>query len=167
MTGGEEHESVSTGRSDAVVASGGASAARELYRRFLDSEYPVALAMAEEVLRQQPDDFMAQAIVAECRAALSSDTVPPPADTVPAPPPAPNEESELPASLAPPAEDTAPYQTGSHRRVTRQMFQRFLDSDHPGALALAEEALRADPEDRMARAIVEQCHAALEGRTVV
>jgi hypothetical protein len=42
------------------------------------------------------------------------------------------------------------------------MCERFLESDHPAALALAEAVLEENPGDRIARAIAEQCRAALE-----
>ena len=149
--------------SDAVLLRTEQERAREMYRRFLESEYPDALAMAEDVLRLQPDDVMALAIRAECQAALGKP------ETVPAPAPAVNAatDSEMPTPLAygeASEEVTPPYATFTARagEPSREMCRRFLESDHPAALALAETVLEANPNDRMARAIAEQCRAALE-----
>jgi hypothetical protein len=140
--------------------------AREMYRRFLASEYPGALAAAEHVLLEQPNDFMAQSIAAECRAAMGrscpgercereeSESASAPTN---APRPVPPEPPTVPS-----LETTAACAATTLGYLTRQMCQRFLESDHPGALALAEEVLREDPEDRMARAIADQCRAAIE-----
>lgn len=153
--------------SAAVLVEAGASRAREMYRRFLESEYPDALAMAEEVLRERPDDVMALAIAMECQNAIaqsmSTATVPAPAPSGPEP-----RDSEMPTSIADSShaahlsELTPPYSIATLGEPSRQMCQRFLDSDHPAALALAETLLVENPHDRMARAIAEQCRAALE-----
>lgn len=152
-----------TSASDAVLIRTEAERAREMYRRFLESEYPDALAMAEDVLRLQPDDVMALAIRAECQAALGKP------ETVPAPAPPVNAatDSEMPTSVAfgEGAEEITPAYaafTASAGEPSREMCRRFLESDHPAALALAESVLEANPNDRMARAIAEQCRAALE-----
>jgi hypothetical protein len=156
--------------SDAVIVrTPQVDRAREMYRRFLASEYPEALVIAEEVLKDRPDDFMALAIVNECRQARDSHPAsgaPGPSSsdgpiTIPSPPPAPRDSE-------PPTAETAVDLTAAYLGVGprgdrgRQMCQRFLESDHPAALALAEELLSQDPEDRMARAIAEQCRAALD-----
>jgi hypothetical protein len=149
---------------EAIVAPG-VDRAREMYRRFLESDYPDALMMAEEVLRDQPDDVMALAIQTECRAAIFKPA------TVPAPPTNPaRADSELPTSVettpapADPEDLTPVYVTVTRGEASREMCRRFLESDHPTALALAEELLETNPNDRMARAIAEQCRAALEQR---
>ena len=121
--------------------------------------------MAEQVLRDQPDDVMALAIQTECRAAIFKP------ETVPAPPTNPaRADSELPTSVettpapADPEDITPVYVTVTRGESSREMCRRFLESDHPAALALAEELLETNPDDRMARAIAEQCRAALEQR---
>ncbi len=176
--------------SDAVILAASANRARDMYRRFLESEYPDALAMAEEVLRERPDDVMALAIQTECHTAIYKP------ETVPAP--APNGDPSagpralrddgrfdseaptgveivLPPSDAPGAAETARapvndevtpvYVTVTRGEPSREMCRRFLESDHPAALILAESVLEANPDDRMARAIAEQCRAALERRS--
>jgi hypothetical protein len=163
---------------EAVFLAASADHAREMYRRFLESDYPDALAMAEQVLRERPDDVMALAIRTECQAAICKP------ETVPAPKPtdAPRAsasavrlDSEMPTGIEivlPPASDAAlndeptpVYVTVTRGEPSREMCRRFLESDHPAALLLAESLLEANPEDRMARAIAEQCRAALERRS--
>jgi hypothetical protein len=151
----------------AVLLPNGEQRAREMYRRFLESEYPDALAMAEDVLRDQPDDVMALAIVGECRAALAKPRVrlsPSVVPTIPAPASSiPPRDSELPTSFRLPDEEaTPPYALVTHTETSHMMCERFLESDHPAALALAEAVLEENPGDRIARAIAEQCRAALE-----
>ncbi len=185
---GRENQHVASGTRDSASGSGesaesaeevlvaaGAERAREMYRRFLESDYPDALAMAEQVLRIQPDDVMALAIRTECQAALCKpETVPVPASSEPhrtdsdmptsvevAPPPV--TADELPSDESARAEDATPvYVTVSHNEPSREMCRRFLESDHPTALLLAESVLASSPNDRMARAVAEQCRAALE-----
>ncbi len=154
---------------EAIIVAASADRAREMYRRFLESDYPDALAMAEEVLRLQPDDVMALAIQTECQAAIfRPETVPAPAPTDPE-----RFDSEAPtgAEIGPlPAdseEATPVYVTVTRGEPSREMCRRFLESDHPAALILAETLLEANPNDRMARAIAEQCRAALERRSSV
>jgi hypothetical protein len=145
----------------AVLLSAGETRSREMYRRFLESEYPDALAMAEDVLKERPNDVMALAIAGECRAALARPlpvTVPAPAmSSVPA------RDSEMPTTFRLPEEEaTPPYALVTHSETSHKMCQRFLESDHPAALALAEAVLEENPSDRIARAIADQCRAALE-----
>ncbi len=149
--------------SDAVLVQSTAPHAREMYRRFLESEYPAALAMAEDVLRERPEDVMALAIATECRTALAHRPL---MVTVPAPALTPSEGggSEPAFDVVMEHELTLPYTTATRGEPGREMCQRFLDSDHPAALALAETLLQDNPHDRMARAIAEQCRAALESR---
>jgi hypothetical protein len=161
MGTGEGNQDERDSPAGAVLRTTGTDHAREMYRRFLESEYPDALAMAEEVLRERPDDVMAQAIAGECRAALARPLPP----TVPAPPmsSAPPRDSEAPTTFRLPEEEaTPPYMLVTRSQTSHSMCQRFLDSDHPAALALAEAVLKQHPEDRIARAIAEQCRAALD-----
>jgi hypothetical protein len=153
--------------SDAVIVrTAGVDRAGEMYRCFLASQYPEALAIAEEVLRDRPDDFMALAIVDECRRGVSAATSEAPestsgAVTIPSPAPEPR-DSDLPTAEMD-ADLTAAYLgIGPPGDRGRQMCQRFLESDHPAALALAEQILAVDPDDKMACAIAEQCRAAIE-----
>jgi hypothetical protein len=144
-----------------------------MYRRFLESDYPEALELAEEALRTNPTDAIAMAIYAEClrnlrdtpRAAFVTDR-----DTVPAPP---NTDLELPIYFdednAPnpptlPRTDAARPPTPPGRPGGREMYRRFLESDYPRALALAEAALAHEPHDEMARAIARESRAALDLR---
>jgi hypothetical protein len=158
----------------AVIVAANADRAREMYRRFLESDYPDALAMAEEVLRERPDDVMALAIQTECQAAICKpETVPVPrsTDAARALMRADRVDSEMPTGIEVvvpehdpvPNDDVTPvYVTVTRGEPSREMCRRFLESDHPAALLIAESLLQANPDDRMARAIAEQCRAALE-----
>lgn len=173
----DEREPAAEDSLEAAIVAAGVDRAREMYRRFLESDYPDALAMAEEVLKEQPDDVMALAIQSECQSAIFR----PP--TVPAPGPSEGTGSSAPfdseaptaVEITPPPlatdpdvaqEDQTPvYVTLTQGEPSREMCRRFLESDHPAALLLAESVLEANPNDRMARAIAEQCRAALEARS--
>jgi len=175
--GGGEADAIDS--ADAVIIAASADRAREMYRRFLESDYPDELAMAEEVLREQPDDVMALAIQTECHAAIRRpETVPAPASTEAARVLMrdPRLDSELPTGVELGGrgeggegglandEVTPVYVTVTRGEPSREMCRRFLESDHPAALLIAESLLEANPDDRMARAIAEQCRAALEHR---
>jgi hypothetical protein len=143
--------------SEALIMRAGSDLAREMYRSFLSSDYPDALEMARAVLRERPDDVMAHAIVEQCESALTS--------TPPSTMPGPRVRSH--DSVAPrfetgsALEATAAYGTTSTNERSRQMCQRFLESDHPAALELSRAVLAGDPSDRIAGAIAAQCAAAL------
>jgi hypothetical protein len=158
MGSGDDNEDSAEG---AVLLSASETRAREMYRRFLESDYPDALAMAEEVLRERPNDVMALAIAGECKSALArtlSPTIPAPAQSS-----VPPRDSELPTSFRLPEEEaTPPYALVTRSETSHKMCERFLESDHPAALALAVAVLEDNPGDRIARAIAEQCRAALE-----
>jgi hypothetical protein len=48
----------------------------------------------------------------------------------------------------------------------RKMYERFLDSDYPEALTLAESLLQLTPNDSTALVVLERCRAALQGSMV-
>lgn len=130
---------------------------RDMYSRFLESDYPEALVLAEQALAEDPADAVAQAIYAECCKQLRQH------DTLPAPPEALEDGESTLASLD--TED-ATFDSGK-TESGREMYRRFLESDYPQALALAEQHLASFPEDPMALAIAHESRAAIELRKSV
>jgi hypothetical protein len=165
---------------------------RAVYERFLSSDYPEALRLAEIVLAGDPDDAVARAVRVHCIDALSR-------YVAAAPPPPPDESVELlddedilpaddePVSLSdadviavdgdtfadtapfgPPPEPTAPtLSLGSRGEATREVYKLFLSSDYAPALALAEQLLAQGEDDGILDAVARQCRAAITSRSSV
>jgi tetratricopeptide (TPR) repeat protein len=135
---------------------------REMYRRFLESDYPEALELAEEALACDPTDAVAMAIYAECCRQLQRETLPAPGT---------DDADDIPVFEGEPEEDgdAADRRTIDSQRsgADRAMYQRFLESDYPKALELAEAALAVAPDDAMAQAIARESRAALDLRRSV
>lgn len=135
-------------------------AGQRMFQRYLESAYPEALALAEDVLRIRPDDPMALAVHRECAAALDE------TDEPVSEPTNPNLvlDRETDAHLVydrdatPPASSIAPPRSG---HGATEMYELFLAGDFRSALALSETLLDARPEDDLARAVRSQCCDAL------
>jgi hypothetical protein len=164
---------------------------RAVYERFLSSDYPEALRLAEIVLARDPDDAVARAVRVHCIDALSR--------YVAAAPPPPDDSVELlddadilpaddePVSLSdadlieadgdtfadtapfgPAPEATAPtLSLGTRGEATREVYKLFLASDYAPALALAEQLLAQGEDDGMLVAVARQCRAAITSRSSV
>jgi hypothetical protein len=50
----------------------------------------------------------------------------------------------------------------SDEMLSRAMYERFLESDYPGALTLAETALELNPDNQMAAAVIQKCRTVRE-----
>jgi hypothetical protein len=139
---------------------------RAVYQRFLESDYPEALRLAELVLEKDPNDAVAQVIRDECLLQLERDTVPAPYDPSAAFPPEPPDDDTQPMDVEQIGDEpTGPTLSLANRSdAAREVYRMFLGSDYAPALALAEELLARHPHDPMIGAIVHECRAALEAR---
>jgi hypothetical protein len=122
---------------------------RVLYARFLQSDYPEALRLAELALLEDPLDAIAEGIRSECLAVLAR-------DTVPAPPfssqvEVEEDEDVLEATLA----------LENRSDGARELYRRFLASEYGPALDLAEELAAEGDRDAMVETIADQCRRAL------
>jgi len=142
-------------------------AGHRMFQRYLESAYPEALVLAEDVLRLRPDDPMALAVHRECVAAISDTGES--RDRAPTSPgfdpegfgsPDGPTETDVPydRDATPPASSIAPPRSGA--RVS-EMYDLFLAGDFRGALSLSESILDTLPEDDLARAVRSQCCDAL------
>jgi hypothetical protein len=143
-------------------------AGHRMFQRYLESAYPEALVLAEDVLRLRPEDPMALAVYRECIAAIVD--AGPPRDRAPTSPDSdadgfgfgPDGPTEADTSYdrdaTPPASSVAPPLSGP--RVT-EMYDLFLAGDFRAALSLSESILDHLPEDDLARAVRSQCCDAL------
>jgi len=152
MTDDDERSIPSQGR---PLTAAALDSGHQMFQRYLESAYPEALGLAEDVLRLRPDDPMALAVYRECLAALgprdfrSAPATEPPTSPGTDPP----TEEDYDRDATPPASSFAPPRSGGH--ATR-MYTLFLAGDFRGALALSEEILDAAPEDDLARAVRSQ-----------
>lgn len=138
---------------------------RAVYQRFLESDYPEALRLAEIVLEENPADAIAQAVRDQCILALRKDTVPAPATVK--------------DGVFPPEEDTSPHlldddePTGptlslaNRNDATRELYRLYLASEYAPALALAEDILATGDADAMVKAIASECRVTLDTRRSV
>jgi hypothetical protein len=141
---------------------------RAVYQRFLESDYPEALRLAELVLEENPDDAIAQAVRDQCVLALRKDTVPAPATVK--------------DGVVPPDDDTSPQllddddddePTGptlslaNRNDATRELYRLYLASEYAPALALAEDILATGDADAMVKAIASECRVTLDTRRSV
>lgn len=153
---------------------------RAVYQRFLESDYPEALRLAEIVLEQNPDDAIAQAVRDQCLLALRK-------DTVPAPPSVKERIAAEATHITEPAraadDDTAPERiddrdepTGptlsleNRNEATRELYRLYLASEYAPALRLAEELIDSGscgPAETMVRAIADECRLTLRTRRSV
>lgn len=147
MTDDDDERSIaSQGR---PLTAAALDAGQRMFQRYLESAYPEALGLAEDVLRLRPEDPMALAVYRECLAAIGD-----PRDKLPTSPgtdPPPEEDYDRDAT--PPASSYAPPRSGGG---ATHMYALFLAGDFRGALALSEEILDAAPEDDLARAVRSQ-----------
>lgn len=156
MTDDEDDRSInSQGR---PLTAAALDSGHRMFQRYLESAYPEALGLAEDVLRQRPDDPMALAVYRECLTALGAprDKLPTAPGTDPPPPGAdgPTEQdAPYDRDATPQASSIAPPRSGNN---AGRMYALFLAGDFRGALALSEEILDAVPEDDLARAVRSQ-----------
>jgi hypothetical protein len=141
---------------------------RAVYQRFLESDYPEALRLAELVLEENPSDAIAQAVRDQCVLALRKDTVPAPAsikDRVQI------EDDDTTPELIDDHDDepTGPTLSLANRNeAARELYRLYLASEYAPALALAEEMLATDGDgDAMVRAIAAECRVTLDARRSV
>jgi hypothetical protein len=160
----DDQERSQSTRGSSPMTSATLEAGHRMFQRYLESAYPEALVLAEDVLRIRPDDPMAQAVLRECQAMLG-----PTRDREPTAPDVaaqegPGADADLDASLGydrdrtPPASSIAPPLSGER---TTEMYDLFLAGDFLGALALAESILERNADDDLARAVRSQCCDAL------
>ena len=140
-------------------------AGHRMFQRYLESAYPEALVLAEDVLHLRPEDPMALAVHRECIAAIADADVRDRAPTSPGmdadgfDPDGPT-ETDVPydRDATPLASSIAPSRSGVR---ASEMYELFLAGDFRAALSLSESILDALPEDDLARAVRSQCCDAL------
>src|SRR4051794_39804350 len=117
---------------------------RAVYQRFLESDYPEALRLAECVLAANPADAVALAVRDQCVLALKRETVRPKYES--------ESEAEddtteeLVEELVPgPDEPTGPtLSLAKGEDAARELYRLYLASEYAPALALAEELMDRD-----------------------
>jgi hypothetical protein len=152
---------------------------RAVYQRFLESDYPEALRLAELVLEENPTDAIAQAVRDQCVLALKKDTVPAPASVKSR---VMQEEAEEAEEDDEGDDDTTPelvedesdeptgptLSLANRNEATRELYRLYLASEYAPALELAEELLAIDGDsDAMVRAIATECRLSLDARRSV
>jgi hypothetical protein len=166
---------------------------RAVYERFLSSDYPEALRLADVVLQQDPNDALAQAVRTSCLEALAS--MPPPARTPRMPIAVESEpvhdediitaEVELVSLQEDDLQDddtetdTAPYvgtsvdptsptlSLGERNDAAREVYRLFLASEYAPALELADALIAEGNNDAMVVTIARECRAALTTRSSI
>lgn len=161
---------------------------RAVYERFLSSDYPEALRLADMVLERDPADEVAQAVRTQCLDAIERDrTYPSPADSAEAL----GDDDILSLEslehavtiaeddLYDAEEDTAPFtplkvdetsptlSLGSRSEATREVYRLFLASEYAPALALAEELLADGQDDPMLTSIAAECRVVVSKRSSI
>jgi len=164
---------------------------RAVYERFLSSDYPEALRLADLVLERNPEDEVARAVRAQCVDAIARGSVPPP----PREPSAEDVlgdddileeeavtladddvfelEGDLDADTAPFAhvpvmEPTSPtLSLGSRSEAIREVYRLFLASEYAPALERADELLGQGERDPMLASIARECRAVVSSRSSI
>lgn len=155
MTDDHEHSRPSRSSMPHPLTPATLDAGHRMFQRYLESAYPEALSLADEVLLVRPEDAMALAVRRECVAALGEVR-----DREPTAPDLRGDATDADTydDVTPAASSIAPARSGEH---ASEMYERFLAGDFRAALALSEQILDGRSEDDLARAVRSQCCDAL------